>query len=370
MFENMKKLGFGLMRLPKLDGGCDIEQCKKMVDMYLESGCNYFDTAWLYKGNEKVMNEILVKRYPRESYFVASKLAAWSGCKSREDALAQFESSLNDTGLEYFDCYLLHNLGESRTEFFEKWKLWDFVKEQKAAGKIRHIGFSFHSNAEELEAILKAHPEAEFVQLQINYADWEDNKIQSRRCYEVARKYKKPIIIMEPVKGGLLANPPEAVADILKNANPAVSYASWALRFAASLEGVVMVLSGMSNVEQMADNLSFMHDFKPMTDAELQTVAAARAELAKVPLIPCTFCDYCAKGCPENIGISGTFGALNALRLYQDKKFALGREDWSVTYIGKNRADKCIKCGKCEKLCPQHIPIRQYLAEAVEKLIK
>ena len=235
-------------------------------------------------------------------------------------------------------------------------------------GLIKHLGFSFHSNAEELEEILIAHPEAEFVQLQINYADWFSGDIQSKRVYEMARKYNKPVVIMEPVKGGLLADPPEAVAKILKNAAPDVSYASWAIRFAASHEGVLTVLSGMSNVEQMKDNISYMKDFRELSPSEQDVISQAQAEIAKYPLIPCTDCKYCTKVCPMNIGIPATFSAMNMLILYNDLTRAQGREKFHVTGMGKELAENCIKCGQCEEVCPQHIEIRKYLEEAVTAL--
>ena len=366
--ENTPKLGFGLMRLPKKDNEIDIEQVKTMVDLFMEAGFTYFDTAFVYSGSEEAMKAALIDRYPRESFTVATKMAAWSGCKTREDAINQFETSLKRTGAGYFDYYLLHNLGVVRTKYFEDFDMWNYILEQKAQGKIKHIGFSFHSSAEELEEILIAHPEAEFVQLQINYADWLSTDIQSKRVYEMARKYNKPVVIMEPVKGGLLADPPEGVAKILKEADPNASFASWAIRFAASQEGVLTVLSGMSNIEQMQDNLSYMKNFKKLDATEQEVIARAQSEIAKYPLIPCTDCKYCAKVCPMNIGIPATFSAMNMLILYNDLNRAQGREKFHVVGMGKELAEKCIKCGQCEGVCPQHIEIRKHLEEAVTAL--
>ena len=241
--QDIKKLGFGLMRLPQKDGAIDIEQTKQMVDMFLEAGFTYFDTAWAYEGSEDAIRKALVERYPRERYQLATKNAAWINCKTKEEAEAQFELSLKRTGAGYFDFYLLHNLGENRTHYFDDYDMWNFIKEKKEAGLIKHIGFSFHSTPEELDDILKKHPEAEFVQLQINYADWEYPAIQSRACYEVAMKHKKPVIIMEPVKGGMLASPPDSVKNILKSAEPDKSLASWAVRFAANLDEIKTILN-------------------------------------------------------------------------------------------------------------------------------
>lgn len=368
--KEIKKLGFGLMRLPQKDGAFDMEQIKQMVDLFMEAGFTYFDTAWAYAGSEDAIRQALVERYPRESYQLATKNAAWINCKTRKEACAQFDISLKQTGAGYFDFYLLHNLGEGRTHYFDDFDMWNWVQEKKEAGLIRHIGFSFHSTPEELDEILNAHPEMEFVQLQINYADWENPAVQSRRCYEVARKHGKPVIIMEPVKGGMLATPPETVEKVLKEAEPQASSASWAVRFAADLEGVITVLSGMSNIEQMKDNLSYMKSFTGLTKQQKETLKKAQKELAKIPLIPCTTCNYCAKVCPMNIGISGSFTAMNYLTLYSDLDAAKHQEGWLVGGHGMKRADECIKCGKCEEACPQHIKIREHLAEVSEAILK
>ena len=240
----------------------------------------------------------------------------------------------------------------------------------KEQGKIKHAGFSFHSTPEELDKILTEHPEMEFVQLQINYADWENPAIQSKACYEVARKHGKPVIIMEPVKGGMLANPPEKVREVFKKANPDISVASWAIKFAANLDGVITVLSGMSNIEQMEDNLSYMKDFTKLSDNEEKTIEEVQEILKSIPLIPCTTCNYCAKVCPMNIGISGSFTAMNYLTLYGNEGAAKHQENWLVGKHGKKRASECIKCGKCEQACPQHISIREELEKVSAALIK
>jgi predicted aldo/keto reductase-like oxidoreductase len=366
--EHIKKLGFGLMRLPRKGEEIDIEQVKSMVDRFLGEGFTYFDTAWAYPGSEDAIRRALVERYPRDRFQLATKNAAWINCKTRGDAIAQFETSLRQTGAGYFDFYLLHNLGETRTQFFDDFDMWSFVQERKREGLIRHVGFSFHSTPEELEDILVRHPEMEFVQLQINYGDWENPAVQSRRCYEVARNHGKPVVIMEPVKGGMLANPPQAVKDILKAAEPDSSCASWALRFAAGLEGLITVLSGMSSLEQMEDNLSHMRGFNGLTDAQKATITKARAALAAIPVVPCTTCNYCAKVCPQEIGISGTFTAMNYLTLYGDKGAAKHQENWLVGMHGRRPASECIKCGACEAVCPQHISIRDELEKAAASL--
>ena len=368
--EDIKKLGFGLMRLPKIKDSetIDIEHVKKMVDEFLSAGFTYFDTAWAYPGSEEAIREALVKRYPREKFQLATKNAAWINCKTKEDAINQYETSLKQTGAGYIDFYLLHNLGDARTLPFEEYDLWNYFLNEKAKGKIKHLGFSFHSTPEQLEEILKKHPEAEFVQLQNNYADWESHSIKSRECYEMARKYNKPVIIMEPVKGGMLANPPESVAKVLKDAEPNSSYASWAIKFAASLDGVITVLSGMSNIEQMRDNLNFMKDFKKLSDDEQKIIIKAREELNKIPIIPCTSCNYCAKVCPKNIGISVSFNAMNLLTLYKDKVAAKNHIKFFVVGQGHKTADECIQCGACEKACPQHIKIRDELKKVASEL--
>lgn len=374
--KEAKKLGFGLMRLPRREGAdpksetvnpIDIEKVNEMVDLFMDAGFTYFDTAWAYDWSEDAIRQALVERYPRESYTLATKCAAWIECETREDAIAQYESSLELTQAGYFDYYLIHNLGAPRTEVFERFDLWNFFKEKKAEGKIKNLGFSFHGMPDELEEILEKHADdVDFVQLQINYADLDNQRVRSQDNYEIVRKYDKPIVVMEPVKGGMLANPPEQIAKIFKDADPDASYAKWAIRFAASLDGVFMVLSGMSTIEQMKDNISYMKDFRPLDEAEKKVIEEARAELAKIPIVPCTACDYCAKVCPQNIGISGTFSALNIFNMYGNKQFAAEQEGFLVPGHGKARANECIQCGLCEEACPQHIEIRDELTKAAE----
>ena len=366
--KEIPKLGFGLMRLPVLEGtqDIDIEQTKKMVDIFMNAGFTYFDTAFTYGGgaSERAAKEALVDRYPRESFQLATKLFAHAA-KSEKEAKQQLITSLERTGAGYIDFYLLHDLEVDTIETYEKWHLWDYVKEMKEKGLIKHYGFSFHAKPENLDEVLTKHPDAEFVQLQINYADWEEARVESRACYEIARKHKKPIVVMEPVKGGMLSDPPEAVAKILKAADPKASAASWAIRFAASQEGVLTVLSGMSNLAQMEDNVSFMKDFKPLDEEEMKVIAAARAELMKIDSIQCTGCKYCVAGCPMNINIPGTFRAMNAIKVFGDEKMARGNYSFAVSLTG-GKASDCIACGQCEGVCPQHLPIIQLLGDCAE----
>lgn len=366
--ESIKKLGFGLMRLPMIGSEVDIEQTKQMVDLFLKKGFTYFDTAYGYIGgkSEEAIKTALVDRYPRESFQLATKLPAWAGPKTAEEARQMFYTSLKRTGAGYFDYYLLHNLGDNRTKSFYEYDIWGFLAEQKAKGLIKHLGFSIHDKAQVLDEILTRHPEMEFVQLQINYADWESSSIESRKCYEVARKHNKPIIIMEPVKGGSLSDLPEVVAGIFKESNPEATLSSWAIRYAASLEGLVTVLSGMSNMEQMEDNLKTMEAFKPLTAEEQSTIKAAQQALAGIPTIPCTDCQYCMKGCPEAIVIPQIFGAMNIYLTYNNVRSAKGKYKWETREGGV--ASKCIECGQCEDACPQHIAIIDELKRTAEIL--
>jgi predicted aldo/keto reductase-like oxidoreductase len=368
--ENIKKLGFGLMRLPMQGEEVDIEQTKQMVDLFLEKGFTYFDTAYGYNDgkSEEAIKTALVDRYPRERYQLATKLPAWAGPKTAEEARQMFRTSLKRTGVAYFDFYLLHNLGDNRTRFFDDFGIWDFLEERKQNGLINHLGFSFHDRAAVLDEILTKHPEMEFVQLQINYADWESETIESRKCYEVARKHNKPVIIMEPVKGGLLADLPGNLGNILKEANEQASPASWAIRFAASLDGLITVLSGMSTLAQMKDNLSYMEEFRPLSSEEKATLGKVQAALALIPNIPCTNCQYCMKGCPQKIVIPKLFGALNLYLIYNNLMRAKGNYKWETREGGA--ASQCIECGQCEAACPQHIRIINELKKAAALLEK
>ena len=368
--KNMPKLGFGLMRLPTIGDAIDIPQTCKMVDMFLEKGFLYFDTAYGY-GNgasERAIKAALVDRYPRDRFYLATKLPAWAGAKDAAEARQMFYTSLERTGALYFDFYLLHNLGEQRTHYFDDYGIWDFLAEQKQKGLIRHLGFSFHDKADELDKLLTAHPEMEFVQLQINYMDWENPAIESRKCYEVARRHNKPVVIMEPVKGGNLAKAPETVQKLFEESRPGASASSWAIRFAASLEGVLTVLSGMSSVEQMADNLSTMEHFEPLSEAEQAVIAAAREAFNAIPSVPCTACQYCVKGCPMNINIPGVFTAYNIYLKYGNADFASGHYGWQTDGHHMAKASACVECGQCEQACPQHIHIREQLKGAAKAL--
>jgi predicted aldo/keto reductase-like oxidoreductase len=368
--DSLSKLGFGLMRLPGTRGGgpVDLKTFQKMVDAFMAASLTYFDTAFVYDkgGSEKAVKTALVDRYPRESFQLASKLHATIGVGSAEEAKRELDISLERTGAGYFDCYLLHSLMLTNYKKYDEYGLWDFVKEQKAAGKIRHIGFSFHGTPELLETLLTEHPEAEFVQLQINYADWDNPAVASKACYDIARRHNKPIIVMEPVKGGFLADPPAQVKALLTEANPDVSPASWAIRFAASLPGVVTVLSGMSDTDQMADNLSYMADFKPLSEKEQQVIAKAQAVIAGLDSIACTGCRYCVAGCPKQIRIPDIFSAMNRHLMYGQTENARGY--YAKAVAGNGKASDCIACGQCEKACPQHLPIINLLKDCTKVL--
>jgi hypothetical protein len=357
------KLGFGLMRLPKNGEETDITQVKKMVDMFMESGFTYFDTAYAYGSSEHDTKLALVDRYPRESYTLATKLNAKAE-KNEEDAQKQFYTSLERTGAGYFDYYLLHALMEKDYKMYEDYHIWDFANEQKQKGLIRHVGFSYHSGPELLDRLLDAHPEVDFVQLQINYADWENPSVTSRANYEVARKHGKSIVVMEPVKGGTLANPPADVCKLFKDYAPDMSYASWAIRFVASLDGIITVLSGMSNIEQMQDNLSYMKDFKPLNEQEQKIIQEAQRLMGNSATIPCTTCRYCVPGCPQKIQIPDIFTAAN--KQLGNGQMAEARESYNQAAPSGHKASDCIKCKKCERACPQHLPITEYLEQSAK----
>ena len=364
--RNPFRLGFGLMRLPKNeDGSIDIPQVREMADRFIAAGGTYFDTAFVYDNgdSEAAFKAAVADRYPREAYTLATKLMGWGKCQDEAFAKQEFYTSLERTGAGYIDYYLLHALQRNNYENYDKFHLWEFIAERKKEGLIKHIGFSFHADPELLEELLNAHPEVEFVQLQINYADWENPGVASRRNLEICRAHGKPVVIMEPVKGGTLADPIPTVRKILDSAGSTGSYASWAIRYCASLEGILAVLSGMSNVAQMEDNLSSMKDFRPLSEAEREIIARAQAALNEDKAIACTACHYCTKGCPMSIPIPEIFTVFN--RRAGSPHFRTVREYNNVTQ-GQGKASACVQCGQCEAVCPQHLPIIQLLEDCRE----
>jgi len=357
-FEKIQKnFGFGYMRLPMIGEEVDIPQTTAMVDTFLENGFNYFDTAHGYINgkSELSIRECLSSRYPRDRYILTNKLSA-NYFEKEEDIRPLFQQQLEACGVEYFDFYLMHALSAARMEQYESSRAFEIALELKQEGKIRHLGMSFHDSAEVLDQILTKHPEIEVVQIQFNYVDFEDDKVESRKCYEVCRKHGKPVIIMEPVKGGSLVNLPAAAQKILDNLHGG-SNASYAIRFAAGFEGVMMVLSGMSSIEQMEDNISYMKDFQPLTREEREAVEKVCAVFRNQELIPCTACRYCTEVCPQEIAIPELFAALNAKRQQQGP----------APVSGGMPAD-CIRCGKCEDICPQNLKIRELLTVVAEEL--
>lgn len=369
-FKPAKKLGFGLMRLPLNDksnpADIDMEQLKQMVDLFMENGFTYFDTAWMYNAfaSESAAKEALVSRYPRESFTLATKLHA-GFIETKEDCDKIFNTQLERTGAGYFDYYLIHGIEATMIEKYESLECFDWLLEKKAAGLVKHAGFSFHDTPEMLEEILTKHPEMEFVQLQINYLDWESEWIRSRACYEVAERHGKPVIVMEPVKGGTLAKVPAEAEALFKAQDPSMSVPSWAIRFAASLPNVMVVLSGMSSIDQMKDNLSYMKEFRPLSEEEQKICFKAADIINSQIAIPCTGCSYCTEGCPMNIAIPQYFSIYN-----EDMREHLEEKGWTINFTNyeiisgtRGKASDCIACGQCEGVCPQHLSIIDYLKD-------
>ena len=364
-----KNFGFGCMRLPMKDGEVDHAEFSKMVDEFLENGFNYFDTAHGYLGgkSETALKACLTSRYPRDRYILTDKLTNFF-FKKQEDIRPFFESQLEACGVDHFDIYLMHAQNADNFAYFKKCRAYETALELLAEGKFRHFGISFHDRAEVLEQILTEYPQIEVVQIQFNYVDYDDPAVESRKCYEVCRKFGKPIIVMEPVKGGNLVNLPEnakAILDELHGGSPA----SYAIRFAAGFDGIMMVLSGMSSMAQMQDNISYMKNFQPLSEKELAAVGKVQKIFKAMNLIPCTSCRYCVAGCPKQISIPDLFAVMNAKQIYHD---------WNADYYynmvytrgGKGKASECIQCGKCEKACPQHLHIRDLLVNVAKEFEK
>ena len=367
-----KKLGFGLMRLPltnpEVDTSIDIEHTKKMVDMFIERGFTYFDTAWMYHGfaSERAIKEALVDRYPRDSYTLTTKLHSnfFNDLAGRDEV---FNEQLRKTGAGYFDYYLIHDIHDSSYEKYLKLDCFNWLRKKKEEGLVKHMGFSFHGKAPLLERVLKEQPDIEFVQLQINYLDWESDNVQSRLCYELCEKYDKKVIVMEPVKGGNLASLPDPVAAPMKALHPDWSLSSWAIKYVATLKNVFMVLSGMSSLEQLDDNTSYMQNFVPLNDTELDILKEAAIQINKYIAIPCTGCSYCTDGCPKKIAIPKYFSMYN-----HDNEIVKGwgwkdaKEEYNDLSSKFGKASECIGCKQCERICPQHLPIVNYLEDVAK----
>lgn len=364
-----KKLAFGCMRLPMNGDKVDEEQFCKMIDRFIDEGFNYFDTAhgYLDGKSELALKTCLTSRYPRKSYILTNKLTD-TYFNKQEDIRPFFENQLKWCGVEYFDFYLMHAQGTINYGKFKKCKAYETAFELKSEGKIRHVGISFHDTADVLEQILTEYPQIEAVQIQFNYLDYDDPSVQGRKVYEICRKFGKPVLIMEPVKGGNLVNMPKEAKTILEDLNGG-SPASYAIRFCAGFEGVVSVLSGMSNLQQLEDNISYMKDFHPLDNTELKAVQKVCDILNSKNLIACTACRYCTAGCPKRISIPDLFSCMNAK--------ALNPNDWNPNFYYESvhtqngrKASDCIKCGKCEKICPQHLPIRNLLEDVAKTFEK
>ena len=372
----MKKLGFGLMRLPQTEDEnnrvVDEAAVLEMMRTFIDGGFTYFDTAYMYHRyqSENIVGRTLVKNFPRDSFTLADKLPMMY-VKCAEDMPRFFEEQLKKCQVEYFDYYMLHDL--NITNYDSKvvpFKAFEFISKLKEEGKVREIGFSFHDGEELLDRILTDHPEVDFVQLQINYIDWDDAGIQSRRCYECATRHGKKVIVMEPVKGGTLASIPEEAEKIFKSHSPDASVVSWAIKFAASLPNVFMVLSGMSNMEQMLDNISYMKDFTPLSEDEYAVIDNALTVIKNSIEIPCTACGYCLEGCPKNIAISKYFALYNTEALLGFRGFSSNEGYYFYTAEKHGKASDCIECGLCEEACPQHLHIRDHLKKVASHFEK
>ena len=367
--SKMPKLGFGMMRLPQKDGDIDLGRVCEMVDAYMSAGMNYFDTAYVYHGgmSERAIKEAITKRHPRESFMLATKLPAWC-LRNKDDRDRIFNEQLERCGVDYFDFYLLHSVEDGGNgETYERLDCYNWGLEKKAAGKIRHLGFSFHGSPAYLEKVLDAHPEMEFVQIQLNYADWENPVVCSGALYKILSARNIPMIIMEPVKGGTLASLRPDLEEKFKAVRPDASIASWAMRFVGSLPGVMTILSGMSTEEQMQDNVQTFRNFEPLSDVELALVQEVRDRMLDVPQIGCNSCRYCTDGCPMRISIPDVFKSVNTIRLYNERFRPQNFYNHLISE-GHGRASECIACGQCEGVCPQHLPIIELLKEASEML--
>lgn len=368
MLENMRgNFGFGCMRLPMRGDEVDHTEFSKMIDTFMASGLNYFDTARVYIDgkSETALRECLVKRYPRESFVLVDKLSP-SLVKTNEDIRKVFAAQLESLGVDYIDVYLMHSQNRFHFERFKKIGAYEEAFKLKSEGKVKCVGLSFHDTADVLDGILTEYPEIEVVQLQVNYYDYEDSIVQSRLCLEVCKKHGKPVIVMEPVRGGMLASPPSEAKAVLDKLGGG-SYATWAIRFAASCDGVIMVLSGMGNMAMMEDNLSVMVDFKPITDAERKILFEAAATIRERNIIACTSCRYCVSGCPMNIEIPELFACLNEKRnggSWQGEYF------YELKTKNGSPASACIECGACEESCPQKLEIRNLLKEVSREFDK